>query len=693
MEYKIEDISALLSGVHVISDNEDGDGWFFSQDLTTDYVPARLSLNESLSGDINGAKIILISAPGAVGKSVLARELSNKTGSIYLDLSKASSIAGNYVIGGLANKDILSAWNSGTVGLIIDSLDEARLRVTQDSFEDFLLDVSKVSKRNKNPIIIFGRVGIIEEAWLILSENHNINCPVFDIDFFNESEATDFIEKKLLRLSESQRQEYKHLSSSLSVHSQVYKSSIRGVVDELKEISGAESTRFFGYAPVLEAVSKVIGTIKNPSRILEEMKDILSGEMLLSICKAVLSREQGKLTQQLPEKFDSTKESLYSIDEQLDRLACRLFNLPPIDSMSMLSGDLIALYNDAVESMLPQHPFLDGTGRKVASSVFEACILSYALMSDNKIISNAAKDYCLLGVSTPNPFLFDFFVESGEGHGNSIINSSYIGILFDSALSKLKINDSATLIVNDDEDMRLHVEFIISNSNDEDPREIEFTSDGYSPIVLGTKVGNVFINTESSDVEFVSSEQLELFSPISIFCDCLCINSEKLIVKSVKKDEGNTSVILEANRFESTQTISPPLVRPGAELYVNWPSSEGFPWSAFSNKLVNANSDDRVADALRVFRRIVMAFRSHSKGRLARLQDKINHARMLRGEDGRMLLSQLVEDGVISPENHMYYLEPNLLGSVAGASFLQVNTKNYSDETLQYVARAIKHTA
>lgn len=366
MEYKIEDISALLSGVHVISDNEDGDGWFFSQDLTTDYVPARLSLNESLSGDINGAKIILISAPGAVGKSVLARELSNKTGSIYLDLSKASSIAGNYVIGGLANKDILSAWNSGTVGLIIDSLDEARLRVTQDSFEDFLLDVSKVSKRNKNPIIIFGRVGIIEEAWLILSENHNINCPVFDIDFFNESEATDFIEKKLLRLSESQRQEYKHLSSSLSVHSQVYKSSIRGVVDELKEISGAESTRFFGYAPVLEAVSKVIGTIKNPSRILEEMKDILSGEMLLSICKAVLSREQGKLTQQLPEKFDSTKESLYSIDEQLDRLACRLFNLPPIDSMSMLSGDLIALYNDAVESMLPQHPFLDGTGRKVA---------------------------------------------------------------------------------------------------------------------------------------------------------------------------------------------------------------------------------------------------------------------------------------------------------------------------------------
>ncbi|MSJ21891.1 hypothetical protein GKF31_26310, partial [Escherichia coli] len=440
MEYNIDDISALLSGVQAVSDHEDGDGWFFSKDLTIDYVPARLALNGNLTGDINGARVILISAPGAVGKSVLARELSNKTGSIYLDLSKASSIAGNYVIGGLANKDILPAWNSGAVGLIIDSLDEARLRVTQDSFEDFLLDVSNVSKKNKNPIIIFGRVGIIEEAWLILSEIHDINCPVFDIDFFNESEATYFIEKNLVKLSETQRQEYRHLSSSISVHSQVYKSSIRGVVDELKEISGAESTRFFGYAPVLEAVSKVIGTIKNPSKIFEEMRDILSGEMLLSICKAVLSREQSKLTQQLPEKFDSIKEELYSIDEQLNRLACRLFDIPTIDSMSMLSGDLIALYNDAVESMLPQHPFLDGTGRKVASSVFEACILSHALMSENESISNAAKNYCLRGVSTPNPFLFDFFVESRGEHGNSKVNSAYIGVLFDSALSKLKIN-------------------------------------------------------------------------------------------------------------------------------------------------------------------------------------------------------------------------------------------------------------
>ncbi|MCD9792592.1 hypothetical protein LVT06_26465, partial [Klebsiella pneumoniae] len=104
-------------------------------------------MNENLTGDIDGARVILISAPGAVGKSVLARELSNKTGSIYLDLSKASSIAGNYVIGGLANKDILPAWNSGSVGLIIDSLDEAREGANKQvisSQADSLIKISRI---------------------------------------------------------------------------------------------------------------------------------------------------------------------------------------------------------------------------------------------------------------------------------------------------------------------------------------------------------------------------------------------------------------------------------------------------------------------------------------------------------------------------------------------------------------------
>ncbi|MEQ9743588.1 hypothetical protein ABRQ05_04670 [Pectobacterium actinidiae] len=689
MTHTLNNIAALLSNVKPIVNHCDSNGWIFTKKNSKKYIPARLTLNESLFGDIDSAKIILISAPGAVGKSVMARELSNQTGAIYLDLSQASTIAGNYLIGGLANKDILNEWNEGTAGLVIDSLDEARLRVTQNSFEDFLEDVNSVSKRNANPIIIFGRVGIIEETWLILSDVHGIDCPVFDIEFFNEDEASLFILESIKGLSEKyfSNNDYKHLPTALRDHYPVYEKSVSEIVASLREVSGNESTRFFGYAPVLDAVSKVVGTISNPSRISDEMASILSGELLLNICKAILSREQGKLTTQLSEKFESFKDNLYTADEQLNKLACHILNIEPIPIHSVLTSDLVSVYDDAVNSMLPQHPFLDGAGRKCASSVFEACVLAHALQSGKSNIAKAARNYCLSGRITPNPFLFDFFVEALPEEGSSKISSEYVGLLFDSALSKLKNSDNATLIVNDNDDFSLNIEFILNE--DDVFKEIEFSSDGYGVLLLGSKVGNVFVNTDSSDVEFSSSDQLELFSPVSISCDNLIIHSERIIVKSVKSDAANTNVILEAKNFKSDKPVNVPIVRPGSELYVSWPSSEAYPWSAFSSKFSDDESSGRVADTLRVFRRIVMAFRSHSKGRLARLQDKINHVRMLRDVDGRALLSKLISDGVISAESHMYYLEPNKLGSVTGASFLDVNKKNYSADTMQYIKQAI----
>lgn len=43
----------------------------------------------------------MIAAPGAVGKSTLAREICAATNAVYLDLSAAATVAGNYLVGGL----------------------------------------------------------------------------------------------------------------------------------------------------------------------------------------------------------------------------------------------------------------------------------------------------------------------------------------------------------------------------------------------------------------------------------------------------------------------------------------------------------------------------------------------------------------------------------------------------------------
>ncbi|HDS1213541.1 TPA: hypothetical protein QD007_004174, partial [Shewanella algae] len=615
MTLTINELSKLLDDVKCQADIDNAEGWYFSNEKNKTYVPARLTKNEQFNGDINAAKIILVSAPGAVGKSVMARELSNITGCIYLDLSKASTIAGNYIIGGLAHNNALNSWINNEAGLVIDSLDEARLRVTQSSFEDFLCDVYKVSMMNKNPIIIFGRVGIIEETWLILNESHGVDCPVLDIEFFNSDEAENFIYQSLVSLSSDEKcnSDYKHLHTSLNEHSTVYKSAIKEIISSLGKISGDESTRFVGYAPVLDAVSKFVGTISNPSKIDEEMANVLNGKFLLNICDAILHREQGKLTSQLNDKFESFSDNLYTSNEQISRLASRILKTGEIPVPKEISPDLVAAYQSAVDSMLPQHPFLDGTGRKFASSVFEAYILCRSLLSDDVKTSDEALHYFLNGRNSPNPFLFEFFNELNV----ESIKCSHVGVLFDSVLSRLTNSESASLTISDDEELT----FVTFGVND---LEYDFSATG-DVVKLGNKVSNVFINSDALDVYFASSEQLEIVSPVSILCDTLYIDSDKVIVKSASANPLSSSVIIEANELSCNKAVNVPVVRPNAELHVNWPGSESFPWSSFSNKLSSETSDERVAGALRVFRRIIMAFRSHSKGRLARLKDKVNH--------------------------------------------------------------------
>jgi len=103
--------------------------------------------------------IWLVAAPGAVGKSTLAREISAQTGAAYLDLAKADTVAGNYLTGGLVKNSLLSLWQQNQAAVLIDALDEARLRVTQGSFEDFLRDVKGLSDGRSLPQSSLGALG------------------------------------------------------------------------------------------------------------------------------------------------------------------------------------------------------------------------------------------------------------------------------------------------------------------------------------------------------------------------------------------------------------------------------------------------------------------------------------------------------------------------------------------------------
>ncbi len=71
----------------------------------------------------------LVAAPGAVGKSMFARERCAATGAVYVDLALATAVGGSYVVGALVNNSLPDRWKAGRTTLAIDAFAEARLRV------------------------------------------------------------------------------------------------------------------------------------------------------------------------------------------------------------------------------------------------------------------------------------------------------------------------------------------------------------------------------------------------------------------------------------------------------------------------------------------------------------------------------------------------------------------------------------
>ena len=143
--------------------------------------------------------------------------------------------------------------------------------------------------------------------------------------------------------------------------------------------------------------------------------------------------------------------------------------------------------------------------------------------------------------------------------------------------------------------------------------------------------------------------------------------------------------MLEARELSGSKVASAPLVRKGAVLSVVWPGASSYPWTHFAGTPDQVNGGG-IDDALRSLRRLAMAFRSHSKGRLARYRDKIEHARMTKGALGVAVRQRLIADGVLTLEGKMYFLDSGALGRIVGAAYEDLKLKRFNEKVRQYVS-------
>ena len=170
------------------------------------YVQPPMSQLETCDGrtPLQDAQVVLISAPGATGKTAMSQYLSYSLSIPIFDLGNYAAVGANTIVGLLMkevqSEDVFkyqSGLTSGKYSLIIDGLDEASIKVTQEGFEAFLNDVVFFAKASTGlSFVILGRPGVMEDASMIL-ENNGIKTILLEIEPFTIPKAVEFIDHQM----------------------------------------------------------------------------------------------------------------------------------------------------------------------------------------------------------------------------------------------------------------------------------------------------------------------------------------------------------------------------------------------------------------------------------------------------------------------------------------------------------------
>ena len=653
-------------------------GWSF-QDHGLDTfkeAPLTLSVEVGLQDNPTQSSLLLVSAPGAVGKTTLAKQIAYSTQSVYIDLSEAAPVGANTLIGGIANSGLYEDWLNGSVAVLIDGLDEARLKVTQEAFDAFLADVAAQSANRQMPTVLFGRTGAIIHAWTVLTEAVE-NVPILEIGYYGVEEAIEFAESALRASKSDDRFRF------------VEREAVTLLLQQLRDQTVNEGGRFAGYAPVLQAVAKQVESQNDAQSLISRINRGAQPVTLQSIASALLDREQTKL-RSLTLQDDTLVDRLYTPDDQLARLAAYVYNGAQPELPTMSADDERA-YTTALATWVPEHPFLDG-GRGFSSTVFGAMIIAKALMTQETCEAALTKE--LASGAAANPFLFDFYV----ARENKFIHPEHIGAVYASLRANLSLGESASLSImgpeelDDDADLRAEVDFVVVKQGGLST-ELPYETDSDGRVRLGTYVEDVDISLPMGHVEIGPGTESVLVSPINIQCNRLTIGASRVIVEGPPlASEHTNGIYLEAGELDSTSSPSSiHLRRANIKVDAYWPGARNHPWTRYAY-IPSPTQDLRVDEALRRLRKFVIAFRSHGRGRLARSVRKIEGTRMTKGT-GQFVLALLAQEGIVALEHPRYYLDPARLAEVTGMNYGQFVAHSFEKKAIDFVQAALESSA
>lgn len=413
------------------------------------------------------SKIILFSAPGATGKSALAKFVSFSKKALLWDLSKEKianhSFSGMLVesLGTKLFSDFTNGLETGDAVLIIDALDEAEMISGRVAIETLLTDLRAICMNSTCPnVVLFART----ETAQFIKEFYSkaltkLEIAHYEISYFEESNAINFIKNKI-----SQK-------TSVTTATENW---IKEQFDVIKSIIGKDESAvkaFLGYAPVLEALAVYFINEPNTMKLLQHTQD--SADAFCRIMEYILNREKSKVVEGFKQRcqrdfpsFDNW-EIVYSEEEQIKRIADYLiFKSTDYDNCTLnLPHELAAEYGELIKTFLKDHPFVRTSAKEdtFESDFAGVAFRDYALakLMNFSGYDDYAQEFFTNqkdGVRCPSSLFFDFY----RFFSNGKTKNAHFQYLYEGFKAK-EVTGSFTRINIEEDDNNAYYRFELSH--------------------------------------------------------------------------------------------------------------------------------------------------------------------------------------------------------------------------------------
>jgi hypothetical protein len=331
------------------------------------FVPPPLIDGENTKAN---PRIIVVSAPAAVGKSTLAHELAEMSGALLWDLARlrlgdavlVGSLGRAYGYGSLG--DVIPSLATGRLSLILDGLDEAYVRAGVDGLESLAADIEEILEgagSAESPyasFVVLGRSTAAELFALVL-EDRGITPTRLSIGFFSGELACRLIDAEAG--DGTNWQEYPEIRDRLI-------ESIRRSIGP--DVAEAEESSFLGYAPVLYALGNYLSDPGDVKAALDSQAAPGGAywDQLVRVNEDILLREQRKVRAQL-DSDERVSADFFSPEHQIEMLLAddplALIDLGWTASDEETRRQAI----DAAHQAMDGHPFV--AADKLASPLME----------------------------------------------------------------------------------------------------------------------------------------------------------------------------------------------------------------------------------------------------------------------------------------------------------------------------------